>query len=110
MATAIDIDDPPLYLRCPITHELLDDPVVLVGSSITYSRRAIHHWLRQSESNRFVARRRSVRCPVTNKQLTVSERILLPNFIAREAVSAWVDKTLVSGTSQIRDHHCQMPM
>lgn len=36
---------PPIDLRCPITCQLLTDPVILVESAQTYERAAIQEWL-----------------------------------------------------------------
>lgn len=35
----------PADLRCPITYQLLRDPVVLADSGQTYEREAIQEWL-----------------------------------------------------------------
>ena len=35
----------PVDLRCPITYQLLRDPVILVDSHQTYERSAIQEWL-----------------------------------------------------------------
>jgi len=40
----------PVDLRCPITYQLLQDPVILVDSHQTYERAAIQEWL--SRGNR----------------------------------------------------------
>ena len=37
--------EPPVELQCPITLELLEDPVVLLGDMHTYERSAIEAWL-----------------------------------------------------------------
>lgn len=37
--------DPPVDLRCPITCQLLVDPVILMDSAQTYEREAIQEWL-----------------------------------------------------------------
>jgi hypothetical protein len=36
--------EPPAYLRCPVTHELMDDPVVVCTTGQTYDRGALEEW------------------------------------------------------------------
>jgi hypothetical protein len=44
-AAAAAVAQPPVNLRCPITQQLLVDPVILVESAQTYERAAIQEWL-----------------------------------------------------------------
>lgn len=57
-------------VTCPLTREVMTDPVVLVETGITYERSAITQWLSHEDT-----------CPMT-KQLLAS-RQLIPNTLAR---------------------------
>ena len=61
-------------LICPITHALMDDPV-MCSDGHSYERAAIRHWLASANTS-----------PVTNRQL--SDRTLLPNHAVKAAVAA----------------------
>ena len=61
-------------LICPITHALMEDPV-MCSDGHSYERAAIRHWLASANTS-----------PVTNRQL--SDRTLLPNHTVKAAVSA----------------------
>jgi sacsin len=61
-------------LICPITHALMEDPVML-SDGHTYERASIRHWLASANTS-----------PVTNRQL--SDRTLLPNHTVKAAVAA----------------------
>ena len=67
----------PDHLRCPITHEMFRDPVVL-QSGHTYEREAIEQHLRNDRTDP-LTRARIGTAPVTNR-------------IARNAVQAWLDE------------------
>lgn len=60
-------------VTCPITHEVMTDPVTL-ETGITYERSAISQWLSCNES-----------CPITNTAL--HSRRLHPNILARQLLS-----------------------
>jgi hypothetical protein len=63
---------------CPITHELMSDPVI-AGDGHTYERAAIVNWLQRND-----------RSPVTNERL--SSRALIPNFTIKQAVHEYCEK------------------
>ena len=65
-------DNVPAWLRCPITFELIQDPVFSRVSGRTYSRAAILRWLRGT----------SLTDPLTNTRCT--ERDLFDNLAMRE--------------------------
>ena len=44
-------DNPPFHLRCPITSDLFEDPVVAVDGE-TYERNAIEKWINEKKRNR----------------------------------------------------------
>jgi len=68
--------EPPQHLLCPITYELMDDPVILVDDSYTYERRAIEEHLR----------RNGLVSPMTNEPVS---GILVLSRALRDGVSAW---------------------
>ena len=60
---------PPEELVCPLTHELMVDPVMLVGSGQTYERAPLERWLATHDTD-----------PMTNVLLTdktVRENVLV---------------------------------
>ena len=65
---------PPEYL-CPITHEILRDPVV-AGDGHTYERESIERWFKSGRSN--------LRSPVTNELLSSVE--VVPNILLRNLI------------------------
>jgi len=67
--------EPPEHLLCPITYELMDDPVIL-DDGYTYERRAIEEHLR----------RNGLVSPMTNGP--VSDRLVL-NRSLRDLCTAW---------------------
>jgi len=66
----------PAQFLCPISSEIMRDPVVL-ASGQTYDRRFIQEWL--SAGNRT--------CPQT--QQVLSNTILIPNHLVRSMISQW---------------------
>jgi len=72
---------PPPELICPISYDILDDPVLLVGDGLTYSRALITKWL---ETNS--------RLPWTGAALSSKQRVLAPNILARQLVAAYRGK------------------
>ncbi|WVZ75383.1 hypothetical protein U9M48_023439 [Paspalum notatum var. saurae] len=66
----------PEHFLCPISSEIMRDPVVL-ASGQTYDRRFIQEWL--SAGNRT--------CPQT--QQVLSNTVLIPNHLVRSMVSQW---------------------
>ncbi|GLJ51871.1 hypothetical protein SUGI_1101900 [Cryptomeria japonica] len=66
----------PTYLRCPISLELMKDPVTLC-TGITYDRQSIETWL---DSGNNV-------CPVTNQILHTHDAI--PNHTLRRFIQDW---------------------
>lgn len=73
-----DLDEVPCYFTCPISLEIMIDPVT-IPTGITYDRESIERWL-------FIDRRLS--CPVTNEPLP-SEAELTPNHTLRRLIQQW---------------------
>lgn len=65
-----------LLLCCPITQEVMEDPVICVGDGHTYERQSIEEWFRTSSKS-----------PSTGRSLGSNEKILVPNHSVRQAIS-----------------------
>lgn len=62
---------------CPVTSEILKDPVVMVGSMQTVERKVAEQWLDAG----------NMRCPVTN--VTLKNRLLVTNYAVKGALEEW---------------------
>lgn len=69
--------DPPADFLCPITQELMLDPVIACDGH-TYERRAIDEWLRQHNTS-----------PLTSQQL--ENRTLLPSHTLKRMIREFID-------------------
>ena len=65
----------PLEFLCPITHEVMDDPVVAADGH-SYERASVAHWLEQKKTS-----------PITGKILP--SKALNTNFTLRNAIANW---------------------
>ena len=65
---------PPSFY-CPITHDVMADPVMLAETGQTFERAAILSWLQANQ-----------RCPLTNVQLQQSPPLIVPNFAMRSTI------------------------
>jgi len=70
--------DPPDAICCPITQEVMIDPVLLVGDGHTYERDAIATWLKSNTTS-----------PMTNQLL--DDKILVANHAVKKMVAEWRD-------------------
>lgn len=68
---------PPSAFVCPITQEIMREPVLLAPSGVTYESSAIHRWLQQSSI-----------CPITRRPATVAN--LVRNRALEEAIQTGV--------------------
>ena len=68
----------PADFRCPLSGELMADPVI-VGSGQTYERIYIQHWLGEGNT----------RCPKTHQKL--SNRPLVPNYTVKALIANWCE-------------------
>lgn len=68
----------PADFRCPLSGELMSDPVIL-ASGQTYERIYIQHWLNEGHS----------RCPKTHQKL--SRRNLIPNYTVKALIANWCE-------------------
>ncbi|KAE9593545.1 hypothetical protein Lal_00036342 [Lupinus albus] len=75
---------PPLF-RCPISSQLMSDPVIL-STGQTYDRPFIQRWLNEGHRT----------CPQTQQVLT--HTILTPNYLVRDMIAQWC-----------KDHDIELP-
>ncbi|XP_074564821.1 U-box domain-containing protein 21-like [Curcuma longa] len=68
----------PPHFRCPISLELMKDPVTAC-TGITYDRHSIEGWLQRGHTT----------CPVTHQELRSDE--LLPNLVLTRMIQSWCD-------------------
>ncbi|KAJ4746452.1 U-box domain-containing protein 23 [Rhynchospora pubera] len=69
--------EPPHLFRCPISMELMEDPVT-VATGVTYDRKSIERWL-------FVYKKGT--CPATMQSLEKTE--LTPNKLLKHMIDEW---------------------
>eukprot|EP00899_Mesostigma_viride_P007659 jgi/Mesvir1/16895/Mv15771-RA.8 len=72
--------DPPAHFLCPISYDLMRDPVILVETGQTYERDAIEQWFARGNNTD----------PLTNAR--VIDTKLVPVFALRCAVAQWVEQ------------------
>ncbi|KAM0911866.1 hypothetical protein ACQ4PT_013213 [Festuca glaucescens] len=70
---------PPEELRCPISLQLMYDPVV-IASGQTYERACIEKWFNSGNTT----------CPKTRKQL--SQLSVTPNYCIKGLIASWCEK------------------
>eukprot|EP00210_Caulerpa_lentillifera_P000076 g72.t1 len=68
-------------LSCPITKEIMEDPVILVQSGVTYDRSAIEEWLSKENTTD----------PVTQIELTSGE--LVPNRTVKDICQSFMEES-----------------
>ena len=73
------LDAAPLHLKCVISQELFEDPVVLCQTGHSYERDAIVTWL--------ATKALAPTDPITNVPLWTTD--VVPNWSLRDAVNAW---------------------
>ena len=74
----LDCEAPPASFCCPITQDLMADPV-FTSDGHTYERHAIEEWLHEHETS-----------PNTGERLRHKE--VAPNVMARGLISAWLQE------------------
>ncbi|XP_059452789.1 E3 ubiquitin-protein ligase PUB23-like [Corylus avellana] len=84
-----EIDVPPFFL-CPISLELMKDPVT-VSTGITYDRENIEKWLFSGKNNT---------CPITKQPLS-AECDLTPNHTLRRLIQSWCTANASHGIERI---------
>ncbi|KAF7081282.1 hypothetical protein CFC21_085242 [Triticum aestivum] len=68
----------PPYFLCPISLEIMRDPVTL-ATGITYDRCSIERWLSDGHAT----------CPITQQKLAEADREATPNHTLRRLTQAW---------------------
>ncbi|CAM6034754.1 unnamed protein product, partial [Sphagnum compactum] len=84
----LEIANIPPYFRCPISLNLMSDPVSLC-TGITYDRVSIERWFDDGNTT----------CPATMQH--VHSRDLTPNHTLRRLIQEWCVKNLSQGVERI---------
>jgi hypothetical protein len=71
--------DVPSYFLCPISMEIMRDPVTL-SSGVTYDRESIERWVFTDGHGE---------CPMTKQQLALADREPTPNHTLRRLIQGW---------------------
>ncbi|KAL5216463.1 hypothetical protein ABZP36_007864 [Zizania latifolia] len=82
----MELEPPPLFL-CPISMELMEDPVT-VATGVTYDRRSIERWF---------VKYGKMTCPATMQRLSSFD--LTPNHTLKRVISSWLDRNSSSSSS-----------
>lgn len=88
-----EIEIPPYFL-CPISFQIMKDPVTTV-TGITYDRESIEKWLLKAKI---------CVCPVTNQSLPRSKEFLTPNHTLQRLIKAWISSNEAKGDDDDDDH------
>uniref|UniRef100_A0A0E0B7C8 U-box domain-containing protein n=1 Tax=Oryza glumipatula TaxID=40148 RepID=A0A0E0B7C8_9ORYZ len=91
----LELPVPPEF-RCPISLELMRDPVV-GPTGITYDRAGIEAWLLAAGAGKTVAA--TTTCPVTKGDLRADD--LVPNHALRRVIQAWCVANRCRGVERI---------
>lgn len=78
----------PLYFRCPISLELMQDPVIL-STGQTYDRSSIEKWVASGNTT----------CPVSMQKL--EDFTLIPNHTLRRLIQEWCVANRSQGVQRI---------
>ncbi|XP_061374503.1 E3 ubiquitin-protein ligase PUB23-like [Gastrolobium bilobum] len=81
----------PQYFVCPISLQIMKDPVTAV-TGITYERESIEQWLLKTKV---------CVCPVTKQPLPRSSEYLTPNHTLRRLIQAWCSSNASNGVDRI---------
>jgi hypothetical protein len=74
-----DSGSPPEDLCCPISHELMIDPVMVMATGMTYDRVTISAWLAEHDTD-----------PSTGLELG-GKKGLVPNVTLRKVIAQWLE-------------------
>ncbi|KAK9156868.1 hypothetical protein Scep_003442 [Stephania cephalantha] len=88
----------PPYFLCPISLEIMRDPVTL-STGITYDRESIERWMFSNKTKRKNDDKikNVVTCPVTKQALLDTQVDLTPNHTLRRLIQAWCTLNAASG-------------
>ncbi|OEL28484.1 E3 ubiquitin-protein ligase PUB23 [Dichanthelium oligosanthes] len=81
------MEEPPQLFLCPISMELMEDPVT-VSTGVTYDRRSIERWFFKYGKTT---------CPATMQRLSSFD--LTPNHTLKSVISSWLDRASSSPSS-----------
>ncbi|KAJ1272525.1 hypothetical protein BS78_06G208300 [Paspalum vaginatum] len=81
------MEDPPELFLCPISMELMADPVT-VSTGVTYDRRSIERWFFKYGKTT---------CPATMQRLSSFD--LTPNHTLKRVITSWLDRASSSSSS-----------
>ncbi|XP_057727326.1 E3 ubiquitin-protein ligase PUB23-like [Arachis stenosperma] len=84
----------PELLLCPISLEIMKDPVTTV-TGITYDRESIEEWLQQKSN------KKDCMCPVTKQPLPTDPHFLTPNHTLRRFIQGWCSANQSNGVDRI---------
>lgn len=87
----IAILDIPSYFLCPISFQIMKDPVTLT-TGITYDRQEIEKWVFSDKH---------FTCPMTNQKLSESDIEITPNHTLRRLIQSWCGKNASQGVERI---------
>ncbi|XP_073015650.1 E3 ubiquitin-protein ligase PUB23-like [Primulina eburnea] len=88
--------DIPQYFICPISLQIMKDPVTVI-SGITYDRESIERWLLTAAAEGHS----SAVCPVSKQILPLMSSDLTPNHMLRRLIQAWCIANAKSGIERI---------
>jgi hypothetical protein len=84
-----DTEEPPHLFLCPISMEVMDDPVT-VSTGVTYDRRSIEQWLLEYGGATYPA----IMQPLPSLDLT-------PNHTLKRVIDSWLGRGLSPSTSSL---------
>ncbi|KAL3628139.1 hypothetical protein CASFOL_027185 [Castilleja foliolosa] len=87
---AAEIDVPPYYI-CPISLEIMKDPVTTV-TGITYDRDSIEQW---------IFTQKNTTCPVTKQPLSDAAEFVTPNITLRRLIQSWCTIHAADGVERL---------
>lgn len=67
----------PSSFVCPISKEVMEDPVILLGTGHTFERKAIEEWLSEHDT-----------CPI-DRQAKLDKKTVVPVGSLKRAISEW---------------------
>jgi hypothetical protein len=86
------MEEPPQLFLCPISMELMEDPVT-VSTGVTYDRRSIERWFFKYGKTT---------CPATMQRLASFD--LTPNHTLKRVISSWLSQASSSPCTSTSDH------
>jgi hypothetical protein len=72
--------EPPDSFFCPITHELMRNPLMLIATGRTYEGDTITEWMVNHDTD-----------PLTNE--TITDKTLVPNLTLKQTIAEWSERS-----------------